>query len=192
MAEVLLFHHAQGLTPGCLALADRLRDAGHDVHTPDLYDGRTFAALDEGVAHAEAVGFETILDRGRAAAERLRGELVYVGLSLGVLPAQTLAQSRAGAQGAVLLHSCVRPAELGGAWPAEVPVQIHLGESDEWVLPPNEDLAAARDLAAGVTTAELFLYPGDSHLFTDESLPSYDADATALVTKRMVGFLNAL
>jgi len=47
MAEVLLLEHAQGQTRGVLAFADELRQAGHTVHDPDLYDGRTFDSLDE-------------------------------------------------------------------------------------------------------------------------------------------------
>src|SRR5436189_3893064 len=107
VAEVLLFHHAQGLTPGCRSFADRLRAAGHVVHAPDLYEGRTFTDLDDGVGHAKQVGFDTILERGRLAAEALPGEIVYAGFSLGVLPAQSLAQTRRGAKGALLFHGCV-------------------------------------------------------------------------------------
>src|ERR671930_1322659 len=107
MAEVLLFHHAQGLTDGVRAFADTLRAAGHVVHAPDLYDGNTFAELDDGIAYAEEVGFDTIIERGRAAAEGLPDDVVYAGISLGVLPAQMLAQTRRGARGAVFLHSCI-------------------------------------------------------------------------------------
>src|SRR5256885_17062326 len=90
VAEVLLYHHAQGLTPGVVAFADALRAAGHVVHTPDLYDGKTFGTVDEGVDHARQVGFDTILDRGRAAAEDLPAELGYACFSLGGIPAQRL------------------------------------------------------------------------------------------------------
>jgi dienelactone hydrolase len=135
MAELLLFHHAQGLTAGCLAFAGELRAAGHVVHAPDLYEGRTFATLADGVGHAEEVGFDTIIERGRVAAGPLPDDLVYAGFSLGVLPAQMLAQTRPGASGAVLVHSCVPPSEFGGPWPAGVPLQIHMMEADEWALP---------------------------------------------------------
>src|SRR5881397_1116171 len=116
MAELLLFHHAQGQTPGFLAFADDLRAAGHVVHTPDLYDGNTFAELDDGVGYAKQVGFGTIAERGQAAAEGLPNELVYAGFSLGVMPAQMLAQTRPGAKGALLLHSCFPASEFGDAW----------------------------------------------------------------------------
>src|SRR5215207_5185562 len=117
MAEILLFHHARGLTGGCLAFAEELRGAGHVVHAPDLYEGRTFDSLAAGVGHAEEIGFDTVIARGAAVAEGLSDGLVYAGFSLGVLPAQQLAQTRPGARGAVLMHSCVPPSEFGGPWP---------------------------------------------------------------------------
>src|SRR5436305_1142442 len=130
MAEMLLFHHAQGQTEGLAAFADELRRAGHTVHAPDLYDGRTFASLEEGMAYAEQVGFGEIIERGVRAANELSNELVYAGFSLGVLPAQKLAQSRAGARGALLFHACVPTSEFGTSWPADVPVQIHAMDAD--------------------------------------------------------------
>lgn len=187
MAELLLFHHALGLTEGCRAFAGELRAAGHVVHLPDLYEGRTFTDLAEGVAHAEQVGFETVIEHGRLAAEGLGSDLVYGGFSLGVLPAQMLAQTRAGARGALLLHSCVPLAEFGGTWPAGVPLQIHVMEDDDW-----GDVAVAREVAATVEEAELFLYPGDRHLFTDNSLPVYDQTAAALVMRRVLAFLDGV
>jgi len=190
MAEILLLHHAQGLTPGVLALADTVRAAGHTVHAPDVYDGRTFGTLDEGIAYAGQVGFGTVMERGRAAADGLPAGLVYVGLSLGVMPAQLLAQTRPGARGAVLLHSCVPPSEFG-SWPAGVPVQVHGMDADP-VFVDEGDLDAARALVAETPDAELFLYPGDQHLFTDSSLPAYDEAAAALVTERVLAFLDRL
>jgi dienelactone hydrolase len=192
VADVVLFHHAQGLTAGCRAFADELRAAGHTVHAPDLFEGRTFARLPEAMAYVQELGFETVIARGRRTAEELPSDLVYIGLSLGVLPAQLLAQTRAGARGAVFVYSCVPPAEFGGPWPADVPLQIHLMEGDEEVLPPNPDLAAARELDATLDQAELFLYPGDRHLFADSSLPDYDEAAAALLTERVLGFLAAI
>jgi dienelactone hydrolase len=192
MTEVILFHHAQGLTDGVRAFADKLRAAGHVVHVPDLYDGKTFAELDDGIAYAQEVGFDTIIARGRAAAEVLPDDVVYAGISLGVLPAQMLAQTRPGARGAVFLHSCIPPAEFGGAWPPDVPVEIHIMDGDELALPPNEDLAAAHELDAASEKATLFLYPGDRHLFADRSLPAYDEAAAALLQERVLAFLHGL
>ncbi|MFD0630092.1 dienelactone hydrolase family protein [Streptomyces sanglieri] len=129
MAEVFLFHHAQGLTPGVTAFADVLRREGHTVHTPDLYDGHTFDTLDEGLAYAEKTGFDELLDRGVRTVTDAPAELVYIGFSLGVLPAQKLAQTRPGARGAVFVHSCV-PSSAFGTWPARLPVRIHAMEAD--------------------------------------------------------------
>jgi dienelactone hydrolase len=190
VAEVLLFHHAQGLTPGCVSFAERLRAAGNVVHAPDLYDGRTFTELAEGVRHAEQIGFDTIIERGRLAADGLPSDIVYAGFSLGALPAQMLAQTRPGTKGALLFHSCVPASEFGRPWPEGVPLQMHLMDADEWALPPNDDLDAARRLDETVARAELFLYPGDRHLFADESLPVYDEIAAALLTERVLGFLD--
>jgi dienelactone hydrolase len=186
MAEVVVFHHAQGLTDGVRAFADGLRAAGHTVHTPDLYEGRTFTDLADGIRNVQEVGFDTIIARGRAAAEELPAELVYIGFSLGVLPAQMLAQTRSGAQAAVLIHSCVPPSEFGTPWPDGLPGQVHIMEQDPEALPPNGDLADARALADSV---ELFLYPGDRHLFADNSLPGYDEAAAALLRERVLALL---
>ena len=193
MAEVVVFHHAQGLTDGVRAFADELRAAGHTVHTPDLYEGRTFTDLGDGIRNVQQIGFDTIIARGRAAAEALPAELVYIGFSLGVMPAQLLAQTRPGAQAAVLLHSCVPPSEFGSSWPDGLPAQIHIMDRDPEALPPNGDLGAARALADDVDDVELFLYPGDGHLFTDPSLPKeYDAESTELVWSRALAFLRGL
>ena len=188
MAEVLLFHHAQGQTPGFLAFADELRAAGHVVHAPDLYYGKTFADHDEGVGYAKEVGFETILERGRLAAEGLPNELVYAGFSLGVMPAQMLAQTRPGAKGALFVSAALPASEFGDSWPPGVPLQIHMMEDDEWV---DEDLPAARELVETVDGAELFLYPGDQHLFADNSLPDYDESAATLLRERVLAFLES-
>ncbi|HEY3071031.1 MAG TPA: dienelactone hydrolase family protein [Gaiellaceae bacterium] len=192
MAELLLFHHAQGLTAGCLSFAEELRAAGHVVHAPDLYDGETFTELADGVGYAGQVGFDTIIERGRLAADSLPTEIVYAGFSLGVLPAQMLAQTRPGSKGALLFHSCIPTSEFGRPWPQGVPLQIHMMDADEWALPPNEDLEVARQLAETVETVELFLYPGDRHLFADNSLPDYDESAATLLKQRVLSFLDDL
>jgi dienelactone hydrolase len=187
---VVVFHHAQGLTDGVRAFADELRAAGHTVHTPDLYEGRTFSDLADGIRNVQRLGFDTIIARGRAAAEELPAELVYIGFSLGVMPAQYLAQRRPGARAAVLIHSCVPPSEFGSPWPDGLPAQIHIMDRDPEALPPNGDLEAARELAAAVDGVELFLYPGDRHLFADDSLPEYDEEAATLLTQRLLALLG--
>jgi len=189
MAEVLLFHHALGQTAGFQAFAEELREAGHTVHTPDLFDGRSFASIEEGMAYAEELGFpDEILARAERAAASLPAELVYAGFSLGVVPAQKLAQSRPGARGALLFYACV-PMEFFGPWPSDVPLQIHGMDADAMFVEEG-DLDAARAIVASTDAAELFLYPGDQHYFADSSLPSYDADATALLTRRVLDFLR--
>jgi dienelactone hydrolase len=189
MAEVLLFHHAHGLTSGVRSFAETLTAAGHTVHLPDLYDGNVFDDLEEGLAYLREVGFDTILERGRAAAETLPAELVYAGFSLGVMPAQMLTQTREGATGALLLESCAPTSEFGGSWPDGVPVQIHGMDADPFFA-EGGDLDAARELVATTSDAQLFLYPGDQHLFADNSLPSGDKEAAALLTERVLGFLE--
>jgi dienelactone hydrolase len=190
MAEVLLFHHAQGLTSGVIAFADELRQAGHTVHTPDLYDGRTFETLDEGIAYAGKIGFGNVLERGVNAADGLPQELVYAGFSLGVMPAQKLAQTRAGARGALLFESCVPTSEFGTAWPDGVPVQVHGMDGDPFFAGEG-DIDAARALVDEAEDAELFVYPGDKHLFADSALSSYDPEAAALLKRRVLDFLAA-
>jgi dienelactone hydrolase len=187
MAEVLLYHHVQGLTDGVRAFADELRGAGHTVHTPDLFDGRSFATLEDGLAFAREAGFEGLAERGVAAAEGIPRDVVYAGFSFGVMTAQRLAQTRPGARGALLMYSCLPVSEFGEAWPENVPVQVHGKEGDEFFL---EDIDAARALADSTDEAELFLYPGTEHLFADSSLPSYDAEAAALLTERVLAFLD--
>ena len=190
MAEVVLFHHTQGLTSGVVAFADELRRAGHTVHMPDLFDGRTFGSIDDGLAYAEELGFPgEILARGARAVEGLPADLVYAGFSLGVLPAQMLAQTRPGARGALLCYACVPVSEFGPAWPDGVPVQVHGMDADP-IFVGEGDIDAARELVGQAKDAELFLYPGDQHYFADSSLPSYDADATALLTQRVLDFLR--
>jgi dienelactone hydrolase len=191
MTEVLLFHHAQGLTPGIRAFADNIRSAGHIVHTPDLFDGRTFPSIDAGLAYIGETGFEAMRERGVRFADDLPSGIVYAGFSFGVLPAQKLAQTRPGARGALLFYSClpISGEWAFGPWPEGVPVQIH-GMDKDPVFVGEGDIDAAREIVEKAEDAELFLYPGDQHYFADSSLASYDADATALLTIRVLAFLD--
>jgi dienelactone hydrolase len=189
MAEIVVFHHAQGLTPGVRAFADNLRDAGHVVHVPDLYDGHTFDTLDEGIAYAGEIGFGEVLERGVRAVEGLPDDLVYAGFSLGVMPAQKLAQTRPGARGALFFHACLPVSEFGDVWPEGLPVQVHGMVADPFFAEEG-DIDAARALVEEEEDAELFLYHGDQHLFADNSLPAYDPDAAALLMERVRAFLS--
>src|SRR6476469_4154843 len=190
MTEVLLFHHAQGLTPGVIAFADELRTAGHTVHTPDLFDGQTFGSIDEGMSHIKATGFDELRARGVRKADDLPTDLVYAGMSFGESIAQELAQTRPGARGALPLYSAIPISGewAFGPWPDGVPVQIH-GRDNDPIFVGEGDIDAAREIVATVDDAELFLYPGGQHYFSDSSLPSYDAEATALLTERVLAFL---
>lgn len=190
MAEVLLFHHAQGLTPGIVSFADHLRRAGHLVHTPDLFEGRTFDTLEKGMSFVAERGFSELIERGVQVAEGLPTELVYAGFSFGEVCAQKLAQTRAGARGALLFYSCVPVSEFGSAWPKGVPVQVHGMDADP-IFVGEGDIDAARALVESTDEAELFLYLGDQHYFADSSLPSYNPEASALLMQRVLDFLAA-
>lgn len=187
MTEVVLYHHVLGLTDGVRAFGNDLRQAGHTVHTPDMFDGRTFDTIDDGVAFAREQGFGELAGRGVAAAEQIGPDAVYAGFSFGVIPAQQLAQNRPGARGALLMYSCLPFSEFGTAWPAGVPVQVHAKEDDPEFA---EDREAAQALVDSTDEAELFLYPGKEHLFADSSASDYDADAAALLMERVRAFLD--
>jgi dienelactone hydrolase len=190
MAEVVLFHHALGLNAGVVAFAGQLRQAGHTVHTPDLFEGRTFGSIDEGMSYAQEIGFPSeVIGRGVRAVEGLPAGLVYAGFSLGVLPAQLLAQTRPGARGALLFYSCVPVTEFGSGWPEGVPVQVHGMDADPYFVGEG-DVDSARGLVSQAKDGELFLYPGDQHYFADSTQPSYDPDATALLVRRVLDFLS--
>jgi dienelactone hydrolase len=195
MAEVVLFHHVQGLTDGVREFAEQLRAGGHTVHTPDVFEGEQPATVEDGIAHVRSVGDEVLDQRAERAVADLPGELVFAGFSWGAATAQRLTQTRAGARGALLYESCVPLTGewTFGPWPDGVPVQVH-GMDHDPIFAEEGDLDAARAMVEqlGPDLAELFVYPGDQHLFTDSSLPSYDADATALVLQRSRDFLGRL
>jgi dienelactone hydrolase len=193
VAEVVLFHHVQGLTDGVRTFADELGAGGHTVHTPDLFDRERLASIDEGMAFADKIGGEVFSERADRAVSDLPDGLVYAGFSFGASEAQRLAQTRPGAVGAILYEGCmpISGEWAFGPWPEGVPVQIHGMEEDPF-FGLGGDLDYARELVdtVGPERSELFVYPGDRHLFTDSSLPSYDADATALVVERSLEFLD--
>jgi dienelactone hydrolase len=183
VADVVVYHHSLGLTGGVRRFADALSAAGHTVHTPDLYDGRTFETIEEGMGHAEELGFpQAIVDRGRAAADSLPADAYYVGFSLGALSAQSLAQTKPGARGAVLVYGALPLGEWGDNWPGEWPenvgLQLHSTDGDE-------DVEIMQGLAATVPGAELFLYPGPEHLFAE-----HDQLQRELLVERVLTFLD--
>lgn len=187
MAEILLFHHARGLTPGVVAFADTLRTAGHTVHTPDLYDGLVFGDTEAGVAHHEQLGMETVGARAEAAAADLPAAIVYAGMSMGCAPATALLLDRPGARGAFFLYGATAPSWWEAQWPAGVPAQSHQASEDPW-REPEVDAMFAKEVPDG----EVFDYPVSGHLFADSSTEEYDAAAATLATERILAFLDRL
>jgi dienelactone hydrolase len=165
------------------AFADELRGAGHTVHMPDLYDGRTFATIDEGMGYSEEIGGPmAIVERARAAVEELPSEVCYIGFSLGVLPAQSLAQTRRGAHGAVLCYASLPLGQWGENWPERWPEDVRL---QLHILDGDEDFEFAQGLAATVPGAQLFVYPGSEHYFAE-----HDEHASSLLMQRVLTFLG--
>lgn len=186
MSEILLFHHALGLTDGVRWFADRLTDAGHEVHTPDLFDGRTFAGLEAGVAHAEQdVGVDGILQRADEAATAHPEATAFLGISLGAMPAYRLAQTRAHARACVTVSAALPVDYFAPRWPDGVALDLHLKSADPW---GEEDLPVAWALAG--TVAELYEYAGGQHLFTEYGHPDFDPAATELVLTRTLETLE--
>ena len=188
MADVLLLHHALGQTPSFHAFADTLRAGGHNVVTPDVYDGRTFDDLDEGLAYAREIGFDTVRERGVRAADALPEWLVYIGISMGQMAAQQLAQTRPGAAGAVFISSAIPLGEFAETWPDEVPLQIHGTDADPFFVGEG-DIEAARELVEAADDAELFMYPGDSHLLVEYE-PNPGDPNIRLMTERLLELLG--
>ncbi|AKF11285.1 Dienelactone hydrolase [Sandaracinus amylolyticus] len=185
MSHVVVFHSALGLRPAITRFADRLRAAGHTVTTPDLYDGEVFDTLEEGVAKRDALGIGELIRRALVAVEDVPSDALYVGFSMGTGAAQLLAATRPGARGAVLLHGAlpIEALELD-AWPASVPLQIHVTTGDPWVDP-----SAVDDLAARVPSIEVHRYIGEQHLFTDEGSPEHLPDAARAAERETLRFL---
>lgn len=191
MTEIVLFHHVQGLTDGVRAFAGELSARGHAVHTPDLFEGKTFGTIDEGLAHVREVGFSAVLQRGIDAAAGLPGDVVYAGFSLGVMPAQRLVQTSPEALGGLFFSGFVTPDDLGSPWRDDVPVQVHAMDQDPFFVDEG-DIDAARAVQAEHSNLEIVLYPGAGHLFADSTSPDYDSESAALLLDRSDTFLNTL
>lgn len=192
MQEVVVYHSAYGLRPAVIEFADKLRLAGHTVHTPDLYDGDVFSDRNEVVRKIQELGFDKLLERAAVAVEKLPHTLVYAGFSNGGACAELLAATRPGARGAILMHAPLLVRDLGWkVWPAHVPVQVHLADKD-----PIRNQAVVDGLGAKVRQAgskfEQFDYDAPGHLFSDSALPAYDAKAAELMTARVLGFLGGI
>lgn len=188
MANLVIFHSALGLRPALLRWADRLRDRGHQVHTPDLFDGEVFDELEQGVAKRDAIGIPELIYRAHAAVAELPEDLFYAGFSMGAASAQMLAGSRPGARGAILMHAALPlPALQIASWPAAVPVQLHYAEEDPWV-----DEATVEALqAALVDQLEIHRYPGANHLFADDDSPDFAAESASAMLERAEQFIGS-
>jgi dienelactone hydrolase len=195
MAEVLLYHHAQGQTPGFLAFAEELRAAGHTVHTPDLFDGEVFDDIDEGMRKEETLGYREIARRAKETVAGLPAGLVFAGFSMGSANAELLAASRPGASGAVLMHGAAPVEALSEffgveRWPAGVPVQVHYAADDPWVDAEEEVTPLGRDVRGAGAAFEEYVYPGSGHLFADPDVPEYDRAPSEEMWERVLAFLD--
>ncbi|HET6200736.1 MAG: dienelactone hydrolase family protein [Candidatus Acidiferrales bacterium] len=189
--EVVLYHSAYGLRPGVLQWAERLRQCGYTVHTPDLYDGEVFSDRMDAVRKIQELGFDGMLARSQAAVSHLRNDLVYAGFSNGGAYAELLAATRPGARGAILMHAPLPIRDLGWTkWPGTVPVQVHFADKDPL---RNEKVieALAERVRAGDATFEQHIYAAPGHLFADPDMPAYDAAAAALMFQRVLEFLGS-
>ncbi|WP_147915402.1 dienelactone hydrolase family protein [Ruania zhangjianzhongii] len=191
MTELVLFHHVLGLTDGVRNFAELIRAQGHTVHTPDLFEGRTFPTIDEGIGYAGSIGFDEVMRRGIEAAAPLPKRVVFGGFSVGVMPAQQLLQTTPEALGGLFLHAFIDPTQLEGSWPSGVPAQVHGMDEDPFFI-GDGDLEAARAVQADHPELEAFLYPGKTHLFTDSSSADYDQAAAVTVLERASEFLSSL
>ena len=188
MASIVVFHHALGLTPGIEAFGNALAVAGHDVITPDLFGGRVFDTVDAGVVHAQTIGFETIAELGSEAVASIEGPFVVIGFSLGVLPAQKLAQGHPDVTAAVLCHSALPLGFFSDHWPPNVALQIHAGERDPFV---EEDREAIAQLIGAAEASDCHWYDTDAHLVADVTSTDYDADIAGLIVTRTLEFVAA-
>jgi dienelactone hydrolase len=190
MAEVVLFHSGYGLRPAVLDWAERLRSAGHRVHTPDLYNGRSFDTLDEATAARDAIGVPELMRRADAAVADLPERVVYAGFSMGAGVAEYLAVSRPGATGLILMHGALPLESMGAAsWPGPVDLQMHYADADPLVDAGVVATLAEAARAAGATV-DVRIYRGHGHLFADAQLPDYDDEAAARMLQASLEFLD--
>jgi dienelactone hydrolase len=197
MAEVVVFHSVLGLRPGVLGAADRMRPAGHTVHTPDLFEGEVFDDIDDGMRKEESLGYREIARRTEEAVTGLPAGLVFAGFSMGISYAEWLTASRPGALGAVLMHGAVPVEALTEyfgveRWPAGVPVQVHYAVDDPWVEVEQEVVPLGEDVRGAGAEFEEYVYPGSAHLFADPDLAEYDRASSEAMWERVIAFLDRI
>jgi dienelactone hydrolase len=195
MAEIVLFHSALGRRPGMAFAADRLRTAGHVVHTPSYFpNDEVFDDYELAIAFTDKIGYKALMARATEAVSGLPAGLLYAGFSMGGGVAASLAATRPGARAALFLSASLDPAYLPvPAWPSGVAAQIHNRTGDPWNDGPEVIARLAAFIEAGPARCEVFDYPGTGHLFTDPSLPGeFDPQAAALLWTRVLDFLVRL
>jgi dienelactone hydrolase len=188
MAQVVVFHSAYGLRQAEADTAACLRAAGHDVSTPDLYDGRTASTMDAALALMDAVGWEVICARARQALEVVPQTAVLAGFSMGAGVIGSVWDQRRAAAGVVLLHGI---APIPASARPGLPVQVHLAGDDPFA--PRQAVARwqAGATRAGLA-AQVFTYPGAGHFYTDPCLADYHPASAGQTWQRVTAFLSAL
>ncbi len=186
MTHIVLFHSGLGLRPHLTTWRMALEAEGHQVHTPDLYDGEVFDDLRRGIEKRDALGIPELSRRASAAVEKLPDDVIYAGFSLGAASAQALALTREGARGLVMMHAALPLAAFGlTEWPDGLRTQVHVTNSDPWV---DRGVVEALETAARPGTLEVFRYPGDAHLFADDGYLDYDAELADAMLERVKRF----
>jgi dienelactone hydrolase len=185
----VLLHSTYGPRPAVHSAAERLRAAGHEVHVPDLFDGRVVDSVEEGRKIRDEIGNEELLRRAIvAAAPYSEAGLVYAGFSMGGALAQNLALGDEKARGLLLLHGT---SDIADDAATDIPVQLHVADPDPFE--PDDWLNAwyLRMRRAGADV-EVFRYRGAGHLFTDPGLPDHDEQAAERTWSVALDFLRDL
>jgi len=187
--DVVLFHSMFGLRSVEGEAAARLEAAGHRVTVPDLFGGATTEeGIDAGFALMRTIGWETIVERARLATESVPDNAVLMGLSMGVGVIGELWPERLRAAAVICLHSTTG---IPSGVPKGTPMQVHVAIGDRFAT--DEDLEAVEASAARVgAEAAIYRYPHAGHLFTDATLPDFDAAAADATWTRILELLARL
>lgn len=188
MAQLLLLHHALGVTSALRRLADRFEDAGHDVVVPDLFESRVFASVEEGMEHVESVGIETLAGLGEDAASDMQPGFVVCGISLGAIAAMRAGVSNDAVAAVVVASACIPEEYIGGPWPRTLPLRVVASREDA-MFRDEGDLEAATEYTHSAQQAKLKLMPGREHLFVEADDPESTA-ATEWLVETVMRFLD--
>jgi dienelactone hydrolase len=184
---VILFHSVCGLRPVELAAAEMIRAAGHNVSTPDLYDGVTADTIEQGFELKDDIGWDRICERAKTALVELPASTVLGGFSMSAGVVASVWPGRPKTRGVLLLHA---PAEIPGAmhWDG-LRVQLHVAEHDRFAPADEWTTWQAEAERVGIA-AEVFVYPGAGHFYTDQSLADHQASAARQTWDRVLRFLD--